>query len=480
MIQRWELAKPWTEVLGMPLHAVVLAAGLGKRMKSGRHKTVHPVCGKPMILYAMDLIERLAADRTVVVVGHEAEQVRRIVGARAAFALQEEQLGTGHAVLQAEPLIGGEDGTTLVLYADMPLLTDDTVRRLVDTHRRSGAAVTVLSAVVDDPTGYGRIVRDASGRLAAIVEEKDCSESERAVREINTGVYCFDNRKLFAALRRVTNRNAQGEYYLTDVIGILRGDGETAEVVTAADPAEAAGVNDRIGLAEAEALMRRRINRRHMLEGVTLIDPETTYIEADVRIGRDTVIWPGCVLRGRTVIGEECEIGPQADIADSVVGRGSKVIRSVLAEAETGENVSIGPFAYLRPGTKLAAGVKVGDFVEIKNASVGTGSKVPHLSYVGDAEIGAGVNIGCGVITANYDGVAKHRTVIGDGAFIGSNSNLIAPVTVGRNAYVVAGSTITSDVGDDDLAIARSRQVNKPGYAKVLRARIQAKNKKTE
>lgn len=464
----------------MPLHAVVLAAGQGKRMKSQRHKAVHPVCGKPMILYTMDLVGRLSADRTIVVVGHAAEQVRSIVGPRAEYVTQEEQLGTGHAVLQAEPLIGGEDGTALVLYADMPLLTDDTVRRLLDVHRRTGAAVTVLSAVVDNPAGYGRIVRDAAGSLAAIVEEKDCSDSQRAIREINTGVYCFDNRKLFAALRRVTNLNAQGEYYLTDVIGILRAGGERAEAVAAGDPAEAAGVNDRIGLAEAEAIMRRRINRRHMSEGVTLIDPESTYIEADVQIGRDTVIWPGCVLRGRTVIGEECEIGPQADIADSKVGRFSRVVRSVLVETQTGEKVSVGPFAYLRPGTKLADGVRVGDFVEIKNSSVGAGSKVPHLSYVGDAEIGAGVNIGCGVITANYDGVAKHRTVIGDGAFIGSNCNLIAPVTVGKNAFVVAGSTITSDVGDDDLAIARSRQVNKPGYARVLRARILAKNNKAK
>lgn len=464
----------------MPLYAVVLAAGRGKRMHSGRHKVVHPVCGKPMILYTMELLGSLSADRTVAVIGHEADQVRDVVGTRAEYALQEEQLGTGHAVLQAEPLIGGEDGTALVLYADMPLLTESTVRRLLDTHHGTGAAATVLSAVVEEPAGYGRIVRDEAGRLAAIVEEKDCSGEERAIREINTGIYCFDSRKLFAALRRVTNRNAQGEYYLTDVIGILRQDGERVEVAVADDPEEAAGVNDRIGLAAAEAIMRRRINRRHMAAGVTLIDPEATYIEADAVIGRDTVVWPGSVIRGRSVIGEGCEIGPQADITDSKVGRGSKVNRSVLLEAEAGERVTIGPFAYLRPGTRLADGVKVGDFVEIKNSSIGAGSRVPHLSYVGDAEIGADVNIGCGVITANYDGVAKNRTVIGDGAFIGSNSNLIAPVTVGREAFVVAGSTITGDVKDGDLAIARAKQVNKPGYAKVLKARIQAKHKKSE
>lgn len=449
-------------------------------MQSKRHKVVHPVCGKPMVLYTIDLLGSLSADRTITVIGHEADQVRDVVGPRVEYVMQNEQLGTGHAVMQTEPLIGGEDGEALVLYADMPLLTESTVRRVLETHRKTGAAATVLSAVVDRPHGYGRIVRDARGRVAAIVEEKDCNEEQRAIREINTGICCFDNRKLFAALRKVTNHNAQGEYYLTDVIGILRQEGERVEAVIAGDPAESSGVNDRIGLAEAEAIMRRRINRQHMAGGVTLIDPESTYIEADVKIGRDTVIWPGSVLRGRTVIGEDCEIGPQADITDSVVGSGSKVNRAVLLEAETGEGTSIGPFAYLRPGTKLADGVKVGDFVEIKNASIGEGSKVPHLSYVGDAQIGAGVNIGCGVITANYDGVGKNRTVIGDGAFIGSNSNLIAPVSIGKGAYVVAGSTITSDVKDEDLAIARSKQVNKPGYARVLKARIQAKYKKSE
>jgi len=481
MIQTWDdQTICMTEVLGVPLSAVVLAAGQGKRMNSKRHKVVHPVCGKPMILYTMELLDKLSAGRTIAVIGHEADQVREVVGSRAEFVMQEEQLGTGHAVMQTEPLVGGEDGTALVLYADMPLLLESTVRRLLEIHHETGAAATVLSAVVDQPRGYGRIVRDAEGRLAAIVEEKDCNDEQRSIREINTGISCFDIRKLFAALKRVTNHNAQGEYYLTDVVGILREDGERVEVVTADDPAEAAGVNDRIGLSEAEAIMRRRINRQLMEAGVTLIDPEATYIEAGVKIGRDTVIWPGCILRGNTVIGEDCEIGPQADITDSVIGRGSKVIRSVLSDVKTEDNASIGPFAYLRPGTKLAEGVKVGDFVEIKNAFIGKGSKVPHLSYVGDAEVGEGVNIGCGVITANYDGVAKHRTTIGDHAFIGSNSNLIAPVSIGKGAYVVAGSTITSDVKDEDLAIARSKQVNKPGYARVLKARILAKNKKSD
>lgn len=464
----------------MPLFAVVLAAGQGKRMKSALHKVVHPVCGKPMVLHTMDLLASIGADRTLTVIGHKAESVREVVGSQTEYVMQEEQLGTGHAVMQTEPFIGGEDGETLVLYADMPLLLESTVRRVLETHRETGAAATVLSAVVDHPRGYGRIVRDGEGHLAAIVEDRDCTEEQRAIREINTGICCFDNRKLFSALKRINNRNAQGEYYLTDVIGILRADGEKLAVVIADDPAEATGVNDRIGLAEAEAAMRRRINRRHMAEGVTLIDPDNTYIEADVQIGRDTVIWPGTLLRGRTVIGENCEIGPQSEIIHSVVGNGSSVNRSVLLEAETGEQVTIGPFAYLRPGTKLADKVKVGDFVEIKNSAIGTGSKVPHLSYVGDADVGSGVNIGCGVITANYDGVNKHRTVIGDDAFIGSNSNLIAPVAIGKGAYVVAGSTITSDVSDDDLAIARAKQVNKPGYARKLKARISARSNKSE
>ena len=463
----------------MRLHAVVLAAGQGKRMKSKLFKVLHQVCGKPMVLHVVDMLRELSVERTVVVVGHGAEAVKGAVADRAEYAMQEQQLGTGHAVLQAAPLLEQEEGLTLVLYGDTPLLTAETIRQMVEAHRKNGAAATLLTAQMPDPKGYGRIIRDESGEVTSIVEEKDCNPEQRGITEINTGTYCFDNRKLFAALHNVTNHNAQSEYYLTDVIGILQQAGEKVAGFVMSDPAESIGVNDRIALSEVEAIMRRRINRKHMTEGVTLIDPDSTYIEADVRIGSDTIIYPGTVLRGHTVIGEDCIIGPQTEMTDSVVGSGSEIKRSVLLEAETGVNAHVGPFAYLRPGTKLRANVKIGDFVEIKNAVIGEGSKVPHLSYVGDAEVGKNVNIGCGSITANYDGVNKHKTEIGDNAFIGSNSNLIAPVRIGNDAYVVAGSTITHAVNDGDLAIARARQANKPGYAEKLKKRIRG-NKLSE
>jgi len=435
-------------------------------------KVLHPVCGKPMVQHVIDMLEAVQAARKVVVVGHGADSVKATVGSRVEYALQDEQLGTAHALMQAAPLLEDEEGLTLVVYGDTPLLSADTIELMLDAHRKQAAAVTLLTAIMPNPAGYGRIIRGEAGGVESIVEDKDCTPEQRAITEINTGTYCFDNRKLFAALRQVTNDNAQGEYYLTDVIGIMRKAGERAAGFVMSDHTESTGVNDRVALAEVEAIMRRRINHKHMMAGVTLIDPESTYIEADVRIGSDTVIEPGSVLRGQTVIGEDCLIGPQTEITDSIIGAGSTIRRAVLLEAETGMKVNVGPFAYLRPGTKLGDGVKVGDFVEIKNAVIGVGSKIPHLSYVGDATVGSHVNIGCGVITANYDGIHKHRTEIEDDAFIGSNSNLIAPVRVGKGAYVVAGTTITHNVNEGDVAIARVKQTNKPGYADVLRARI--------
>ncbi|KFM89839.1 UDP-N-acetylglucosamine diphosphorylase/glucosamine-1-phosphate N-acetyltransferase [Paenibacillus macerans] len=389
--------------------------------------------------------------------------------------LQEQQLGTGHAVKQAGPLLAGEEGTTVVICGDTPLVTAETLEALVELHTRKGAAATVLTAKMDNPQGYGRVIRGENGTVERIVEQKDCSPEEAAVQEINTGTYCFDNAKLFAALEKVTNNNAQQEYYLTDVIGILVQAGEIVEGYAAQDHRESIGVNDRVALAEAEAVMRERIVRRHMLGGVTVIDPASTYIGADVAIGSDTVIYPGTVLAGRTVIGEDCVIGPASQIEDSVIHDGAKVKHSVLSQAEVGKETTVGPFAYLRPGAKLGANVKVGDFVEIKNATLDDGAKVSHLSYIGDAKVGKNVNIGCGAITVNYDGYNKSITEIEDEAFIGSNVNLIAPVKVGKGAYVVAGSTITHSVPEGDLAIARQRQENKPGYAEKIRGRAKAK-----
>ncbi|BBH23349.1 bifunctional protein GlmU [Paenibacillus baekrokdamisoli] len=462
----------------MKVMAIVLAAGQGKRMKSKLYKVLHSVCGKPMVGHVLQTVKEASCERTVVVVGHGAEAVQSYIGNGAEFILQEQQLGTGHAVQQVEPLLGDETGTTVILYGDTPLVTADTIGALLNLHRAEKLAATVLTAVVPNPQGLGRIIRDEAGQVLRIVEQKDCTATEAAISEINTGMYCFDNQKLFQALKKVTNHNAQGEYYLTDVMEILKQSGESIGAYCASDFAEGIGVNDRVGLAEAEQLMRARIVRKHQINGVTVIDPAATYIEADVVIGSDTILYPGTVLRGHTVIGEDCIIGPQADIADTIIGNGVTVKQSVTAESIIGDESAVGPYANLRPGSKLGVGCKVGDFVELKNAELGDGSKVSHLSYVGDAKVGKDVNIGCGAITVNYDGYNKSLTEIGDHAFVGSNVNLIAPIKIGEGAYVVAGSTITHDVAANELAIARERQVNKPGYAEKLRSRAKAKKER--
>ncbi|MEW4372776.1 bifunctional UDP-N-acetylglucosamine diphosphorylase/glucosamine-1-phosphate N-acetyltransferase GlmU [Paenibacillus kandeliae] len=454
--------------------AVVLAAGKGKRMKSKLYKVLHPVCGKPMVGHVVDTVKQINCERSVVIVGHGAETVKAYLGERAEYALQSEQLGTGHAVSQAEPLIGSEQGITIVICGDTPLVTPETLENLIAHHEAEGAAVSILTASMPDPTGYGRIIRGEDGGVRKIVEQKDGNAEELAVHEINTGTYCFDNELLFAALKHVDNNNAQGEFYLTDCIPILREQGKRIAAYETMDIAESIGVNDRVALSDAEQFMRERLAKKHMLNGVTIIDKASTYIGADVEIGSDTILYPGTILKGNTVIGEDCIIGPNTEIENSSVGSGTTIRQSVASEVKVGDRVNVGPFAYLRPGTELADEVKVGDFVELKNAKIGHGSKVPHLSYVGDAEVGSGVNIGCGAITANYDGYNKFKTIIEDDVFIGSNSNLIAPVRVGKGAYVVAGSTITSDVGESDLAIARARQENKAGYADKIRAKAKA------
>ncbi|ANE45995.1 bifunctional N-acetylglucosamine-1-phosphate uridyltransferase/glucosamine-1-phosphate acetyltransferase [Paenibacillus swuensis] len=464
----------------MKVMGLILAAGQGKRMKSKLYKVLHPVCGKPMVGHMADVLEQLKTDRNVVIVGHGAEAVQAYLGDRAEYTLQAEQLGTGHAVLQAQPLLGQEDGITVVVCGDTPLVQQSTLSKMIELHQERNAAATILTADMAVPQGYGRIIRSADGSVSKIVEQKDCTPEENQVREINTGTYCFDNRKLFAALSKVSNNNAQNEYYLTDVIGILKGEGEGVEAFCTEDPAEAIGVNDRLALAEAERMMRERILRQHMVNGVTLIDPSSTYIDAHVTIGSDTIIYPGSHLRGNTVIGENCLIGPGADITDSALANKVCVKYAVLTEAEVGEASTIGPYAYLRPGAKLGSHVKIGDFVEIKNATLGDHSKVSHLSYVGDAVVGTNVNIGCGAITVNYDGFNKALTEIEDDAFVGSNVNLIAPVKVGKGAYVVAGSTITHEVPEGDLAIARERQVNKAGYANKIKARFKAKKEQKD
>lgn len=459
----------------MPIYGVVLAAGYGKRMKSKLYKVLHPVCGKPMIGHVVETLENVQVDRNVVVIGHGADAVRAYLGDRVEYALQEQQLGTGHAVGVAAPLLSDEEGTTIVICGDTPLVSAGSLDAMIRKHIDSDAACTIMTAVLPDPTGYGRVIRGADGKVDRIVEHRDADPNELEVREINTGTYIFDNRKLFESLQKVSNDNAQGEYYLTDVIGILTAAGETIEGWILEDRDESIGVNDRIALAEAEAIMRKRIARRHMVEGVTIIDPENTYIEADVVIGVDTVIYPGTRLAGNTVIGSACTIGPHADLEHCTVEDDVVVKHSVLHQAVIRKGATVGPFSYVRPGSQIGENVKIGDFVEIKNASIAAGSKVSHLAYIGDADVGHDVNIGCGAITANYDGFRKHRTVIEDGAFIGSNVNMIAPITIGKEAYVVAGTTVTNDVPDGALAIGRVRQTNKPDYADKIRARLKAK-----
>jgi len=445
--------------------AVILAAGKGTRMKSNLYKVLHPVCGKPMIKHILDQIAPIGFDRIVTIVSEGADAVKAELGDRVAYAIQTEQLGTAHATLQAAEHLEGLQGTTVVLYGDTPLITGETVSRLLQHHEESGAVCTVLTAIASNPKGYGRIIRNSNGQVIDIVEEKDATAEQKAITEINTGIYCFDNIKLFDVLKRVDNDNAQNEYYLPSAFTLLREMGEKVSAYQADVFEDTLGVNDRAALAQAEAIMQKRINEALMMSGVTIKDPQTTYIDADVKIGRDTVVLPGSILSGRTEIGEGCTIGPNSEISNTKVGHHTTIRHSVVSDSEIGSEVQIGPFSHIRPQTAIGNRAKVGNFVEVKKSTIGEGSKASHLSYVGDAEIGKDVNLGCGMITVNYDGKYKYLTKVEDGAFIGCNVNLIAPVTVGKEAIVAAGSTITEDVEADSLAIARARQTNKAHYA---------------
>lgn len=449
------------------LASIVLAAGKGTRMKSALIKVLHRIAGLPMIAWPVAAAREAGSETLVLVTGHQANAVQGAFRGDTdiRFAMQEEQLGTGHAVACALDALSGFSGTVLILCGDTPLLRPETLRNMLECHHSSGAAVTVLTALMDDPCGYGRVVRDCSGQVTGIVEQKDADPEIQAIREINSGIYCMDADFLFTNIREIGNDNAQGEYYLTDLLAIAVKKGLTCQAVPAADADEIMGVNDRAQLAEAGRILRRRINMRHMLNGVTMIDPDQTYIDSGVDIGSDTVIHPGCTIGGGSTIGSSCEIESGVTIYGCRVGDDCHIkAASVLEDSELGEDVSVGPMAHLRPGTVLGSKVKIGNFVETKKIVMGKGSKASHLTYLGDAEIGAGVNIGCGTITCNYDGVNKHRTVIGDDVFIGSDVQLVAPVSVGRNSLVAAGTTVTSDVPPDSLAISRTPQVNKEGW----------------
>ena len=456
------------------LHIVILAAGKGTRMKSALPKVLHPLAGRSLVEHVLRTADILNAASTVLVVGHGADDVRAALAEHPGldFVVQAPQLGTGHALMQTEPVLAGKTGTLLLLYADVPLLESGTLLRLLERHRNAKASATVLTAALDDPYGYGRIVRDQSGDILRIVEERDASGEEREIKEINSGIYALSMGPLFDALRSLATDNSQGEYYLTDLVSIYRQRGLRVETLCLESAAELRGVNSRVDLAELSALLRARKNRELMLAGVTLDDPVTTYVQGDVSIGADTVIGPGVLLEGRTTIGERCRIHAGSRLTNMTIGNDVVILdHSVLTDSTVADGAHIGPLAHVRPQSIVGEGARIGNFVELKKTRLGNHSKANHLAYLGDATIGDHTNIGAGTITCNYDGVKKHQTIIGDGVFVGSDSQLIAPVTIGKGAYVAAGSSITEDVPEDALGIARSKQTTKPGWAAERRAR---------
>lgn len=459
-----------------PLACVILAAGGGTRMKSSTPKPLHEVCGRPMIEHVLDTVERLGSDPTVVVVGVGAGLIREAVSGRATDCEQAEQLGTGHAVLCAMPELQGFEGDVLVTCADVPLVTEETLRALVEQHQAEDAAASVLTTEVPDPTGYGRLVREPSGAVAAIVEHRDATEEQRAIREINAGIYVFRMDALAAALDQLRPDNDQGELYLTDAIGILVGAGRPVAAVKTADCAEVMGINNRIQLAEAERIARDRIRERHMLAGVTLLDPPSTFIDARVTIGTDTVIGPGCQLIGATSVGAGCEIRSHVVLRSATVGDGVLLRdHTVIEDSAVGDEAQVGPFSLVRGNSTVGRGCKLGSSAEMNRSHLGDGSKMQHFSYLGDATVGEDVNIGAGAITCNYDGVDKHPTTLEDGVFIGSDTILVAPVTIGREAYTAAGSVITHDVPPGALAIERTDQRTIDGWAERVRIRREQK-----
>ena len=440
--------------------ALILAAGMGTRMKSSLPKVLHTVNGISMIEQVIRLCREAGCSDVAAITGFQGALVRETVGDGISYVEQKEQLGTGHAVMQAADYLKNHAGYVLVICGDTPLLRAETIRRLIDECREAKAAAAVLTAVMDNPFGYGRVLRDDAGHMTRIVEQKDGTPDELAVREINTGTYCFEISSLLAALPKLNCQNAQGEYYLTDVFEILIQSGQIVLPIVAPDADETMGVNSRAQLAAASAILRRRKAEALMADGVTLIDPAAVYIEQDVEIGRDTVIYPGTILQGKVIIGQNCVIGPDTQLTNVRCGNGNRLNRVYAHDCTMGDDNEIGPFVHLRPDTKLANGVKIGNFVEVKNSNVGNGTKLPHLIYCGDSDLGENVNFGCGTVTVNFDGKEKHRCQIDDHAFIGCNTNLVAPVHIGERAFTAAGSTITKDVPAKALSVARAKQKN--------------------
>lgn len=446
--------------------AIVLAAGKGTRMKSDKCKVMHEVLHKPMIGHIVESLRKANVDRIVVVVGHGAESVKEYLKDSVEYALQEPQLGTGHAAMQAE-MLKEEKGDTIILCGDGPCIQSETILKVFEANKDH--ACSVVTAVLEDGARYGRIVRNEKNLVEKIVEAKDCSSEELEIKEINTGIFCFKNELLFEGLKEIKNNNAQNEYYLTDLVEIFNKKGLSVNAMVVDDVDETMGVNDRVDLAKAQKWLKQHVNKKHMMNGVTLIDPDNTYIDTEVSIGVDSVIYPNVHLEGNTVIGNNVTIFPNSYLRNAVIEDGAVIDSSKVVESKVGANSTVGPMSHLRNNTVVASNCRIGNFVEFKNTNFGEGSKCAHLTYVGDSDVGKGVNFGCGVVTVNYDGKNKFRTTIKDGAFIGSNCNLIAPVTIGENALLAAGSTITSSVENGDMGIARSRQSIKKGYGTVYK-----------
>jgi bifunctional UDP-N-acetylglucosamine pyrophosphorylase / glucosamine-1-phosphate N-acetyltransferase len=444
----------------MKLSTVILAAGQGTRMKSSLPKVLHKLLGKPIAWYALEVARQVTADKSVMVIGYGADQVRQALGDQAEYVLQEQLLGTGHAVMQAETLLSGKSDLVLVIYADMPLLTGDTLNKLVEKAHSHTGPISMLTVTTGETRGFGRILRDPIGQLSGIVEEAEASPEQLSIHELNPGVYCFRASWLWPALKRIT-LSPKGEYYLTDLVGMAVAEGHVIQSLSVEDPNEVIGINTRLHLAQAEALLRKRINRQWMLAGVTMVDPDSTYIEPGVTLGQDTILWPGTYLHGSTQIGAGCVIGPNTIIKDTKVGDGCTVLTSVLESALLEDHVEMGPYCHLRKGAHLSTGVHMGNFGEVKNSTLGPGAKMGHFSYLGDATVGADVNIGAGTITCNFDGVHKNFTEIGEGAFIGSDTMLVAPVKVGPGARTGAGAVVTKDIPPNSLAVGVPARVIK-------------------
>ena len=443
--------------------ALILAAGQGKRIKSDIPKVLHKVCGKEMVNHVIDNIRKAGINDINVIIGKGAELVKEGTKDRnVTYSVQKEQLGTGEAVKAAKEFLKGKDGVVAVFTGDSPLTKVDTIEKLFNEHEQKKNSATLMSAYVDDPTGYGRIVRSGD-EVIKIVEHKDCTEEELKINEMNAGMYCFNINELLLALDELSNNNAQGEYYLTDVIGILKSKNKrVGSLVT--DYEDTIGVNSRAQLAEAECILRKRINNKHLDNGVTIIDPQNTYIGIDVEIGKDTIVYPGNILEGNTKIGSNCILYQNSRIKDSIIEDGTDVQSSVILDSKIGKNTTVGPFAYIRPETTIGNNARIGDFVEIKKSTIGNGTKVSHLTYIGDATVGEECNFGCGTVVVNYDGKVKNKTIIGNHSFIGCNTNLVSPVEVKDNTYIAAGSTITQEVPEGNLSIARAKQRNIPGW----------------